>query len=207
MEPHTYHNKIFTLLSAFLLLLISCTCCSEREQELDLSDTKLDNMVLSANKESSDSYIKDLSTLRADLKNNGYMETEARLFREYNMDNEGRAEALTFDKNVSENNIWVQVVAYKSPSDALRAFRDLVDFWACCIPDEDIIRLKNLENLEMFKNSNITAWYSEQLVVFSTSDSSEFTTLLDSFFSNKEFLKLSVGHTGPAEWSMNNISG
>lgn len=77
---------------------------------------------------------------------------------------------------------------------------------ACCIPDEDIVRLKNFETIKAFKNGSSKILYADNMVVTIASgdrleDNPGFNKLIDSYFDKVDFKKLEIGAGGPAIWT------
>ncbi|MFD2035493.1 hypothetical protein ACFSKL_11870 [Belliella marina] len=52
-----------------------------------------------------------------------------------------------------------------SERQAAKAFWKIIEFHACCIPDEEIVRLKNFENLDHFKNSALMTLLTKNIVI------------------------------------------
>ena len=130
----------------------------------------------------------------------------------YNNDTTGKLSEQTFhfphdtvgQHSDLTNNI--RIIEYQSDRHAANAFLDIVEFEACCIPDEDIVRLKNFENLDNFKNTASTTLLSENLVIEvylgnNIKDNQQVLNLLDSILIDKKYLKLEIGNTGPAIWT------
>lgn len=76
-----------------------------------------------------------------------------------------------------------------------------------CIPDEDIIKVKNFENLDHFKNSAATILLIENIIIevgigSQTKDNREINELLDKTLKDNKYLKLEIGSGGPAIWTI-----
>jgi len=100
----------------------------------------------------------------------------------------------------------LRVKEFNSDRQAAEAFKKTIEFYACCIPDEDIIRLKNFENLSHFKNSASTTILSEKILIEflpanQTSINNEIIKLIDEYLKDRKYLKLEIGHGGPAIWT------
>jgi hypothetical protein len=113
-------------------------------------------------------------------------------------DTTGNFPTLSFDLKITE---------YNSNKHAAKAFWEVVEFQACCIPDEDIVKLKNFENLYDFKNGASTTMLSGNILFEmelgeNTKSNKEISSLLDKVLSNNKFLKLEIGFCGPAIWTI-----
>lgn len=102
-------------------------------------------------------------------------------------------------------NYAIRLKEFNSERQAAEAFWRTIEFQACCIPDEDIIKLKNFENLDHFKNSASTTLLTENIVIEiglgdRTNDNKEVSEILDEILKEKKYLKLEIGHGGPAIW-------
>lgn len=100
----------------------------------------------------------------------------------------------------------LRVKEFNSDRQAAEAFKKVIEFQSCCIADEDIVKLKNFENLEHFKNSATTTILSENILIEfipanQTSINKEITELIDEYFKERKYLKLEIGHGGPAIWT------
>lgn len=106
----------------------------------------------------------------------------------------------------ADPNYSIKLKEFNSDRQAADAFWRTIEFQACCIPDEDIIKLKNFENLDHFKNSASTTLLTENIVIEvglgdKTKDNKEISDLLDEILIEKKYLKLEIGHGGPAIWT------
>jgi len=100
----------------------------------------------------------------------------------------------------------LRIKEYTSERQAAVAFQKIIEFYACCNPDEDIVKLKNFENLEHFKNSASTTILSENIIIElipanQTEINEEISELLDKLLKERQYLKLEIGHGGPAIWT------
>jgi SepF-like predicted cell division protein (DUF552 family) len=100
----------------------------------------------------------------------------------------------------------LKIKEFTSERNAAEAFLDIIEFHACCIPDEDIIKLKNFENLSDFKNSGSTIILNENILIEfipanQTMINQDIGELLDEILKEKKYLKLEIGHGGPAIWT------
>ncbi|MCF8371005.1 MAG: hypothetical protein K9H64_05235 [Bacteroidales bacterium] len=101
----------------------------------------------------------------------------------------------------------INIKAFNSDRLAAEAFLRIIEFHACCIPDEDIAKLKNFENLDNFKNCASTTLLTENLVIEiglgnETKDNTEISELLIEILKEKIYLKLEIGNGGPAIWTI-----
>ena len=100
----------------------------------------------------------------------------------------------------------LKIKEFTSERNAAEAFLDIIEFHACCSPDEDIIKLKNFENLSDFKNSGSTIILNENILIEfipanQTMINQDIGELLDEILKEKKYLKLEIGHGGPAIWT------
>lgn len=100
----------------------------------------------------------------------------------------------------------IRIKEFNSDRQAAQAFWKIIEFHACCIPDEDIVKLKNFENLDHFKNSASTTLLTENIIIEiglgnRTKDNNEISELLDEILKDRKYLKLEIGHGGPAIWT------
>jgi hypothetical protein len=100
----------------------------------------------------------------------------------------------------------IRIKEFNSDRQAAQAFCKIIEFHACCIPDEDIVKLKNFENLDYFKNSASTTLLTENIVIEiglgnQTNDDKEISELLDEILKDRKYIKLEIGHGGPAIWT------
>jgi hypothetical protein len=103
----------------------------------------------------------------------------------------------------------IRIKEYESDRQAAEAFREIIEFHACCVPDEDLIKLKNFENLDHFKNGASITLLTDNVII-KASDSSqqtenkEISDLIDEILKDRKYLKLEIGHGGPAIWTRKN---
>lgn len=100
----------------------------------------------------------------------------------------------------------IEINEFTSERQAAYAFWKIIEFHACCIPDQDLIKLKNFQNLDNFKNSASTTILSGNLLLEflpanQTIVNEEISELLDEFLEKRNYLKLEIGHGGPAIWT------
>jgi len=102
----------------------------------------------------------------------------------------------------------IRLKEYNSDRQAAKAFWKIIEFHACCIPDEEIVKLKNFENLDHFKNNASTTLLTENILIEmelglenKTKDNKEVSELLDEILKNRKHLKLEIGNGGPAIWT------
>ncbi len=109
-----------------------------------------------------------------------------------------------------DNNInrfhTIRITEFATNRQAGQAFQETIEFQACCIPDEDIVKLKNFENLDYFKNSASITLLTDNIVIKiqldnQTKDRQEISNLLDEILNGRKYLKLEIGNGGPAIWT------
>lgn len=113
-----------------------------------------------------------------------------------------------FDKTgqYKEQYSSINIKQFNSNRHAAKAFLKIIESYACCIPDEDIIKLKNFENLELFKNSASTTILTENIIIEAElgekiKSNKKISELLDEILSKRKYLKLEIGNGGPAIWT------
>lgn len=100
----------------------------------------------------------------------------------------------------------LKIKEFTSERKAAKAFLESIEFHACCIPDEDIIKLKNFENLQDFKISASTTIISENIMIEYIPSNQTFVNednlkLVNEFLTDRKYLKLEIGHGGPVVWA------
>jgi len=100
----------------------------------------------------------------------------------------------------------IGIKEFISERQAAKAFWKIIEFHACCIPDKDVIKLKNFENLDKFKNSAKTTILSGNVVLEIVPANQmivneEITELLNEILEKRNYIKLEIGHGGPAIWT------
>lgn len=174
--------------------------------EIDIRDTELDKLVESAN----ESIVENPITHSTKIVNDILSKRTSFYLIDYGPSRElNNAELLTHVQlmdTLSNPDISFSISTYKSKKSALTAFRNSIEFDACCIPDEDIVKLKNFEDVQTFKNVSSKIIYADNLVVRMSlgnliEDNSEFNKLIDSYFEKVAFKKLEIGTGGPAIWT------
>lgn len=113
----------------------------------------------------------------------------------------------SFDSSSKFSGLYMTLKEYQTNRQAAQAFKEQIDIHACCIPDEDLLKLKNFKNLEHFKNSaSITLITNNVLIVVSfggnDTELEASSKLLDEIPKGNNFHKLVIGHGGPAVWSI-----
>jgi|GEM_PF-2378050 len=197
-----------TRLSAIILTILTLFACSNNEAKKQL--TKLEQYVNSADSLTSKSNFFDQIATKILTEKKEIKPSELKLF---NNDTTGKTKEQTFQfqydttgkhSDVTNN---IRITEYQSDRHAANAFLDIVEFEACCIPDEDIVRLKNFENLGSFKNIASTTLLSENLAFEvclgdNSKDNQEVLNLLDNILVDRKYLKLEIGYNGPAIWTI-----
>ena len=100
----------------------------------------------------------------------------------------------------------LKIKGFTSERQAANAFKEIIEFHACCIPDEDIIKLKNFENVDHFKNIASTTILIENTIIEfipanQTIVNEDISKLLGEILKERKYLKLEVGEGGPAIWT------
>lgn len=99
-----------------------------------------------------------------------------------------------------------KIKEFTSERKAAEAFQKIIEFHTSSIPEEDILKLKNFENLKYFKNSSSTTILSENIIIeylpanqmLVNEDNTE---LFDEILKERKYLKLEIGQGGPAIWT------
>ena len=191
----------------FILTILTFAACQNNKRENPISQLEsyiIKTDSLTSNSETFDQIVNDLLTNKLDFKpdqleltkddSTGFLKEQ--VFRLY-YDTTGKYEDL---------NCSIKLKEFSSDRKAAEDFCRVIEFQACCIPDEDIIKLKNFENLDYFKNSASTTLLTENIVIEirlgnKTKDNKEISKLLDEFLKERKYLKLEIGHGGPAVWT------
>jgi len=184
-----------------ILALIFVAC---KQGKIDTKDTELDSLV--SKTDSSNLYSsKSIDTFKELLFLNNFTgDTNMNYFgTEYGFKNKGLISFETFHYNDStKKNLWLLVGIYKTKKYALTAFRDFIDFWACCIPDEDIVKLKNFNNVNSIKNVESTVYCSENIVISYYTISDIIKNPIEQYLKDKKYYKLDIAEGGPAKWTI-----
>lgn len=191
----------------FILTLLTFVACQNNKTEPHL--TKLEKFIidtdsLTSNSKTFDQIANQIQTKRPELK-----QDEVRLIRE---DTNGLLKEQSFlfyyDTTGNFKDLYhsIRVKEFNSDRQAVDAFWKIIEFHACCIPDEDIVKLKNFENLDHFKNSASTTLLTDNIVIeiglgSKSEDNKEISELLDVILKDRKYLKLEIGHGGPAVWT------
>ena len=191
-------KRLSIIVLAFLL--VSCRL------KIDTNDTLLDKLVELGNASfvenptsNSNKIVNDILSKRTNFYVVNYGPSRE-------LDNADLLTHVQLMDTLSNPDIYFSISTYKSKKSALIAFRNSIDFNACCIPDEDIVKLKNFENIQVFKNGSSKLIYADNLVVTMSlgsqiDDNPEFNKLVDSYFEGTDFKKLEIGTGGPAIWT------
>lgn len=194
-------EKMIKIIPILTVILFAC----QTNKRSDADDTQLDKLIELASEVNTDIPTRMLNRIKNDLpiKWNIY-ETNNEPSRE--LKNDGLIEHKSFADTTTVPNIYITISAYKNIKSALMAFRDWVDFKACCIPDEDIVKLKNFENINAFKNKASKIILAENTIVTMylgdrIEDNKKFNGFIDKYFENSDYKKLEIGTGGPAKWT------
>lgn len=191
----------------FILTILTFVACQNNKTEKYI--TKLEEFIfktdsLTSNSKTfeqiANSILKNKSEFKQDqavlTKSDSTGLLKEQIFRFY-YDTTGKYEDLNYSIKLKE---------FNSDRQAAESFWRTIEFQACCIPDEDILKLKNFENLDHFKNSASTTLLTENIVIEvglgdKTKDNNEVSDLLDEILKESKYLKLEIGHGGPAIWT------
>ena len=186
-----------------IILVFSVVSC---RTEIDTRNTELDKLL----ELSSESFVENPTIHSTEIVNDILSKWTNSYIINYHpsqeLDNPELVTHIQLRDTISNPNIYFSISTYKSKKSALVAFRNSIDFNACCIPDEDIVKLKNFENIQVFKTGSAKLIYADNLVVTMSlgsqiDDNSEFNKLVDSYFEGTGFRKLEIGTGGPAIWT------
>ncbi|MFW6352399.1 MAG: hypothetical protein ACOC2E_08410 [Bacteroidota bacterium] len=121
-----------------------------------------------------------------------------------------KEQSFRFHNDMTGNNkdqyYLIRLQEYESDRQAAEAFREIIEFHACCVPDEDIVKLKNFENLNHFKNSASMTLLTDNVIIKASygsqqAENKDISELLDEILKDRKYLKLEIGHGGPAIWT------
>ncbi|WP_421797742.1 hypothetical protein [Haliscomenobacter sp.] len=203
-------NCKMTRLLAFLLTIFVLTfvACKSNKTENEL--TKLEQYInstdsLTGSSKLFDQLVINILTDHSEFKviddikhyqNNSLGKLKEQTFNFYN-GTIGQYPNLSYDLKITE---------FKTDRQAAVAFWKIIEFQACCVPNEDIIKLKNFENLGHFKNNASTTLLSENVLFeLAMGDreniNKEISKSLDRLLEKRKYLKLEIGQGGPAIWT------
>lgn len=179
-----------------LLFLIGCDSKTLLDRDVDLADSKR----LESPTQKFDSVVVDILRKRHDLRQT--------IDTTYNgLSGGGLIKIKELRDTVDNSNIHIKFSIYQDLKASSTAFRKYIETEACCVPDEDIIKLKNYENLTVFKNgaSKITLADNTVITMYlgdNIDDNKQLNELVDSYFTDGLLKKLEIGHGGPAIWTI-----
>jgi len=195
-------------LTTIILAMLTLLACTNNATKKQL--TKLEQYVNSADSLKSKSNLFDqiATSIITESK-----ELKAKKIKLFSNDTTGRLKEQFFQLRVDtsrqdEGRVYgISITEYTSDRQAAEAFLKIVEFAACCIPDEDIIKLKNFENLALFKNSASITMLSENLVFeIIAGENNKYKSVIDSALGNalkgRRYIRLEIGDTGPAIWTI-----
>lgn len=191
----------------FILTLLTFVACQNNKTQNQL--TKLEGFIidrdsLTSNTKTFDQIVNQIQNKKPKLKQdevrytsediNGLLREQT--FRFYNETTEYHKDGYHF----------IRIKEFDSDRQAAQAFWQIIESHACCIPDDDIVKLKNFENIDHFKNSASTTLLTDNLVFEiglgnKTKDNQEISNLLDKIMNGRKYLKLEIGQGGPAIWT------
>ena len=104
-------------------------------------------------------------------------------------------------------NLYIRFSIYQNLKSSFTAFRNHIETEACCVSDEDIVKLKNYESLPVFKNGASKIMLADNTVITMylgdrIEDNKDLSRLVDSYFSKGHVKKLEIGTGGPATWTI-----
>jgi hypothetical protein len=192
---------------AFIFTFLTFVACQNNKPENHL--TKLEEFIIHADSLTSNSKTFDQIAHQIQNKRPELIQDELRLSSE---DINGLLKEQSFhfyyDTTEKHKDLYhsIRIKEFDSERQAAQAFGKIIEFHACCIPDEDIVKLKNFENLDHFKNSASTTLLTENIVIEigldnKTNDYNEISKLLEEILKERKYLKLEIKHGGPAIWT------
>lgn len=191
--------KQITIASTLLLFLFSCA--TDQTDNTDVPFTSADTTLVSHPETLLDSLANGL------INNwkNFVLETDSSISTE---DSTGLKKYKSFvDRTTNKyEQLFINIYGYNSEAAALKAFWQIIDKSACCIPNEDLIKLKKFEDLKLFKNRASKIIYSDNLVIemylgAKIDDNNELNSFVDKFLNKNKSKKLEIGSGGPAIWT------
>lgn len=191
----------------FILTLFLFVACQNNKTENHL--TKLEELIIETDSLTSNSKTFDQIANQLQNKSPELRQDELSLVSE-DINGLLKEQSFRFYYDTTGNNKdlyhSIRIKEFNSDRQAAQAFWKIIEFHACCIPDEDIVKLKNFENLEHFKNRASTTLLTESIVIEiglsnKTKDNREISELLDEILKDRKYIKLEIGHGGPAIWT------
>jgi hypothetical protein len=194
----------------FILTLLTFVACQNSRTENQL--TKLEKYIketdsLTSNSNAFEQIIKIIQTKKPKFRQ------ELVAFSKTDLSGLSREQTFSNDYDTTGNLkdrvlFSIRIKEFNSERKAAEAFLEIIEFQACCIPDEDFKKLKNFENLDNFKNSASTTILTENIMIEYIPANQTFVnegnlTLVDEFLNDRKYLKLEIGHGGPAVWTRN----
>lgn len=188
-----------------ILTLGSCQHSKTERELTKLEKFKIESDSLTSNSKTYDYIVNFIQTKKPKFRSNKVTITDesvSGLSREIEFSSDYDTTGKLKDRVL----FLLKITEFTSNRLAACAFEKMVEFHACCIPDEDIIKLKNFENLEHFKNNASTIILSENIMIeFIPANqvfiNEEISELIEEILREKKYLKLEIGHGGPAIWT------
>jgi hypothetical protein len=204
MEQKTESNMKLNLITSIVIILILVSC--NTNDKIDIHDTRLDKIV-----EATDSTLKPNPSLISNIiieniEENWNTLSQTSYMPSKELDNNGLMNYVSYKDTTSNPIIYFRMATYSNSYSAIKAFRDYINFVACCIPDKEIAKLKNFRKVNPFKNSASKIIHVDNIVLTmdigdEINDNSEFRDLVVSYFDNYEYKMLEIGTGGPAIWT------
>jgi len=194
-EYQTIQMRQQTIL-IFMILIVAC----RQQTKIDTSNTELDKLVLTADSTRliEPNFYNDLLVI---LNQHNFSSIDDNPYEGFA--NNGLVKYQTFIySDTTKKHLKFSLAFYDSNKYSLTAFLKFINFWACCIPDEDIMKLKNFNNLTSFKNSYSVIYCIDKLVILQFSSSDTITSAINAVKGNDNFYKLEIGNGGPAKWTI-----
>lgn len=182
----------------FLPILFFLSGCGSKtllDRDLDLADSK----PLKLPTQKIDSVVVDI--LR---KNHNLRQSTDTTYN--GLSDGGLIKVLELRDTATNSYVHIRFSVYQDLKASFNAFRTHIDTEACCVPDEDIVKLKNYENLIVFKNGASKIMLTDNTVITmylgdNIDDNKQLNGVVDSYFTNGLLKKLEIGHGGPAIWT------
>lgn len=190
------------VLFSILLFLILLNSCNSKQKALELSIPPTDSLTI--NSHLFDSIVQEFAILRTGLILENAMQ--------YNGDSIG---CLKFQRAGLRNSLFkginyhLNLTEFNTNDSATKQFWRDIEFHACCIPDEDLVKLKEYKNLAHFKNSASTFFIYENIYCriwyencYKMDSIIQFSSFLNTRFKDRHFKKLDIGKGGPTIWTV-----
>lgn len=178
-----------------ILFLVGCGSKTLLDRDVDLADSKPLNLPT----QKIDSVVVDILRKNHNLRQ--YTDPSCK------PSDSGLIKVYELRDTATNSYVHIRFSVYQDLKASFNAFRTHIDTEACCVPEEDIVKLKNYENLIVFKNGASKVMLTDNTVITmylgnNIDDNKQLNRLVDSYFTTGILKKLEIGNGGPAIWTI-----